>query len=388
MSTVEKKKTNHLSNMLNSESYHSKSKSVLQDDLSKKKKLKSTNKKGGGAKEKPKIEEFNSQNGLHSDKKCCLSYFFSKHKIPFILILVSCLILVAVIIFFLIYFSKIQKKKGEMTTDSITEETSIIEPIVFPESDPHYTSNKIKKEFNINTKVGDLKRISVIQVSKDETKLNGETIASKITRKTNYDIYFKSEEDASEDNKYYSKMYKGVVSIRSECTIADGDDCQEKPLVDLTAKSKNIRVLTSEDLKDVPIPLCTFDITDNDVITTITCPESLPENKRNEIILDLYFFRPPAVERADKQGDNITLTIKKENKLTKIHETNGGFCNIYNNLGSKCTTDMNTTLDQEGNLLFYDEEAITIINYDEKNSYLKNKKTNLVDISGNITKSE
>ena len=66
-----------------------------------------------------------------------------------------------------------------MTADSITEETSIIEPIVFPESDPHYTSNKIQKEFNINTKVGDLKRISVIQVSKDETKLYGETITRK-----------------------------------------------------------------------------------------------------------------------------------------------------------------------------------------------------------------
>ena len=54
MSTFEKKKTNHLSNMLNSESNHSKSKSMLQDDLSKKKKLKSTKIKGGGAKEKPK----------------------------------------------------------------------------------------------------------------------------------------------------------------------------------------------------------------------------------------------------------------------------------------------------------------------------------------------
>ena len=80
MSTVEKKKTNHLSNMLNSESYHSKSKSMLQDGLTKKKKQNLTKIKGGGAKEKPKIEEFNSQNGLHSDKKCCLSYFFPSIK--------------------------------------------------------------------------------------------------------------------------------------------------------------------------------------------------------------------------------------------------------------------------------------------------------------------
>ena len=64
----------------------------------------------------------------------------------------------------------------------------------------------------------------------------------------------------------------------------------------------------------------------------------------------------------------------------------GGVCNIYNNLGSLCTTDMNTTLDKEGNLISYDEQAITIINYDEKNSYTKNKITNLIDVSQNIKK--
>ena len=52
--------------------------------------------------------------------------------------------------------------------------------------------------------------------------------------------------------------------------------------------------------------------------------EALPNNKRNEIIFDLYFFRPPAAERADKERDNITLTIKKSNNKTIIHATNGG----------------------------------------------------------------
>ena len=316
-----------------------------------------------------------------------------KNKKFFIILIVGAIILFCVLIIgvvFILKFFKGKKKKIEMDLDTTSQDTSIIfETPVNPEIDFPQPENQLKKEFNILTKTGDLKHISVIQTSKDETKMNGETITSKIIRKTNYDIYFKSEENASEENsKYYSKMYKGIVSIRSECTTADGDDCQEKPLVDLISKPRNIRALNSEDFKDIPIPLCIFNITDNDVITTLICPESLPDNKRNEIILDLYFFRPPAVERADKKGDNITLTIKKENKLTKIHETNGGFCNIYNNLGSHCTTDMNTTLDQEGNLLSYDEEAITIVNYDDKNSYVKNKVTKLVDISKDITKTD
>ena len=245
----------------------------------------------------------------------------------------------------------------------------------------------LKKEFNINTKLGDLRRISVVQKTKEETKINSEVFKNEITRKTNYDIYFKSEEDASEENqKYYSKIYKGIVTIQSECTAINNDDCEPKILVDLTSTKRNIRLLNTEDFKDIPLTLCTFDITDNNVITTIKCPESLPDNKRNEIILDLYFFRPPAVERADKESDNITLTIKQEDKKTKIHETNGGFCNIYNNLRSLCTTDMNTTLDEEGNLINYNEQAITIINYDDKNSYKKDKRTNLIDISENIQK--
>ena len=37
---------------------------------------------------------------------------------------------------------------------------------------------------------------------------------------------------------------------------------------------------------------------------------------------------------------------------------------------------MNTTLDSEKNLISYDEEALTVINYDENKSYIRNKVTN------------
>jgi hypothetical protein len=174
-------------------------------------------------------------------------------------------------------------------------------------------------------------------------------------------------------------MYTAVVSINSECTREDSDNCEPQPFVDLTsAKSRNIRNLNSENLENIPIPICLFNITDNHVITTLSCPKSLPDNKRNEIILDLYFFRPPAAERADKIGDNITLTINKDEKTkyTKIHETNGGLCNIYNNWFSICAKEMNTTLDEKGNLVIYEEQAISVINYDDENSYTKDKITN------------
>ena len=209
-------------------------------------------------------------------------------------------------------------------------------------------------------------------------------------RKTDYNIYIISEEDPDKElYEYYTKMYTGCISIISECTSNNGDR-QPQGLVDLTLEPKkeiNKKIMEDSDkMKDNPIALCFFNITDNHIITSIACHESFPEWQKNQILLDLYFFRPPASKRIDKHGDNITLikTLDEKTNKTFIREINGGLCNIYNNIGSLCTTDMNTTLDSDKNLISYDEEAITTINYDENNSYKKIKVTNLIDVSQNI----
>ena len=303
----------------------------------------------------------------NSNKKCICS--LSKGAILTLIIMAVVFIVIGII---LVCFFIILKHEDKANKD--------IEEII--------NDYLINNEFEILTMPGDLKQITVIQKSLEEYLLNGTKISNNIVRKTNYDIYFLSVTRPEKKEKiFYSKMYQGVVTIRSECT-EEGDDCEPKELVDLIkAKDYNLRNLQNKDIyKDKPIALCLFNITDNNVITTFICPESLSYVKRNEIILDLYFFRPPAAERADKLGDNITLEMKKDEKTKKtfIHETNGGFCNIYNNWASHCTTEMNTTLDKYNNLLTYDEQAYTFINYDERNTFTKNKITKLVDISENI----
>ena len=64
-----------------------------------------------------------------------------------------------------------------------------------------------------------------------------------------------------------------------------------KKLVDLTSPDYNENKDKKEinDLKDIPIPICLFNITDNDAITSITCHKLIPEHKKR-MILDLYFF--------------------------------------------------------------------------------------------------
>ena len=187
----------------------------------------------------------------------------------------------------------------------------------------------IKKEFDIQTKEKDLKKVGVTQTSYEETSLNGESVISTIIRKTIYYIYFLFSEDADENHRlFYSKIYHGVVAIKDECT-AEGDDCEPQPLVDLVQAKNNLRNLrhlqNSEIFKDQPVALCLFDITDNNVITNFTCPKSLSYVKRNEIILDLYFFRPPAAERPDKIGDNITLDITKDKKNRRNFDSRNKF---------------------------------------------------------------
>ena len=315
-----------------------------------------------------------------------------KKIITWILIsVIGALIIATAITVTMILINKNKNKEGgneDIETDNETNE--IKEKI--PENEIELEKKKLQKEFNIVSNVGDLKRVSVVQKSVEETKINNNLIKTEIKRKTNYDIYIASEEDPDEDNKlFYSKMYTCAISIVSECITTDGTDCEPQRFVDLTgeakSKSNNIRVLNSvEDFKDIPLALCYYNITDNNFITSMTCPESFPDSKKNEMILDLYFFRPPNIQRADKSNDNITITINedKENNKTYIRETNGGLCNIFDNFGSMCTTDMNTTTDLEGHLLAYDELAITNITTDENNSYLKTKLTNLIDISEKI----
>ena len=255
-------------------------------------------------------------------------------------------------------------------------------------------TDPLKSEFTIATNQGDFKSISVVQKSYDQSKLNDKVISSDVTRETNYHIYILSEEDASPENQnYYQKMYTGAMTIVSECYHAENEACEMKEMVDLTKlsddKSKTRILDDNTDFKNIPLATCLFNITNNDFITSITCHKDFPDIKKNEMLLDLYFFRSPAIERKNKTRDNITLTITTDEKNnTHIHELNGGLCNIRNNWGSLCTTDMNITTDKDGNLLSYDEVAVTNIVYDEKNSFTKNKISHLVDHSEKITKED
>ena len=124
-------------------------------------------------------------------------------------------------------------------------------------------------------------------------------------KKTNYDIYVLSEEN---------KIYSASISIGSECISTINEECDPKKKVDLIDQdSSNLRnsinIEEVNDLKDIQILLCLVNFTENNNITSIVCPESLPISKKIEIILDFVKYLKL---NDDKKEIIINETIIKE----------------------------------------------------------------------------
>ena len=244
----------------------------------------------------------------------------------------------------------------------------------------------LKQEFKINTKINDLRRIKVEQKYKEEILEDGVLNENFVYRITNYDLLFFAEKKSEKyEELYFNKTYTGSIAIASECLSTESENCEPKKFLDLNDQNYGDRNLEeTNDLKDFPIPFCLFNITDNDVITSIACPESLPKPKIDTIVLDLYFMKPPSIERPNKGKGNIKINIKKEGDKQYIRDTDVGICSIQTNKLSNCTTDFNLTTDLEGNVLSYDELCFSKITTDIKNYYIKNKITKLVDETNNF----
>ena len=168
--------------------------------------------------------------------------------------------------------------------------------------------SKIETEFKFNNKLREPYYIFVNQNYTEEIMTQGTKTNQFYDRKTGYNIYILNETEATEETKnLYDKIYTAAILISNQCIDTKSNNCEPKSMLDLTtATRRNLRYLEEDipDLKDIPIPLCLFNITDNDVILSMSCPESLQKSIRQAMILDLYFFRPPAIKRPAKEANN------------------------------------------------------------------------------------
>ena len=256
------------------------------------------------------------------------------------------------------------------------------EKIDFKELALKYGPIEVEKAYKINTNVNDLKCIYINQRYYEDIKISGSLKKRLADRKTNYDIYVINETEPDEETKYfYNKIYTCSISIASECISTKDEYCLPRKLVDLNDQdySSIIQLNKIESLENISIPICIFNMTDNNVILSIACHKNISNSRISSIIQDLYFFRPPGIKKIDKETGNITTTQRADGDYEYIRKTKGGICDIENSNGTFCTKDINITKDKNGNLLAYDEMFFSNITQNEENYYFKNKITSLLD---------
>ena len=244
--------------------------------------------------------------------------------------------------------------------------------------------NEYKKELSFKTKVNDIRRISIKQKINENMIIKGIEVPTKYLRKIEYDIYIISEKSADEKNKgSYNKIYTASISMARQCLSRDNEDCELKDFVNLLNNNKtNLSSLKEiKDLKDFPVALCLVNITDTNIITSILCPESLPENVKNELLSDLHYFRP-LVKISSKKTHEMGITT--DNNIKNIRKQSKGLCDITSNSPSFCNIDTNITKDSEGNLLSFNEIKFIDITSDINNTLSNNKTTYLFDETSQI----
>ena len=230
---------------------------------------------------------------------------------------------------------------------------------------------------NFIFKVNDLKRVLFIKEYKVINLVDNIRTEEYLYKKTNYDIYVLSEEN---------KIYSASISIGSECISTINEECDPKKKVDLIDQdSSNLRnsinIEEVNDLKDIQILLCLVNFTENNNITSIVCPESLPISKKIEIILDFVKYLKL---NDDKKEIIINETIIKEivDNNQYIKEKREYKCK--NNSNSRCLKEINKTIDLQGNLISYNETFYSNWTNDVYNSYIKKIKLKIIDKTKNI----
>ena len=244
-------------------------------------------------------DDDNISNNLNKKFKCTKCTFIS----------IGIIIIVCVILTIILFIIK-PWGKGKINDSNKETNSDVLSSFILLHINdiPEYIKEngplEMQDEYKIKTNVNDLKRIYINQKYYEYIKIDGVLTENIVDRKTNYDIYILEKNEAPNEAKYfYNYTFLCAIAISSECVSSTNEYCIPQKLIDLNEQdNSNIRNLKEIDnFENFPIPLCFFNLTDNNVINSISCHKKLNESKVNSIVLDLYFFRPPGIKRMDKE---------------------------------------------------------------------------------------
>ena len=317
----------------------------------------------------PKINEKKSDDKIidsNTSNKCC------KQKCIIISIVIGIIIAIAVVVA-LIFLTKKENKEGSDKNEEIVN-SSEIKKIFEP-------------SFKINSEVNSFNQLLMKSNQKYTSLTNGVDSSYTVFTKTKYDLYTLNESKPAENEDYYSTKYTTILTINSQCTDLsfnsneEEPDCQLENYLDLSINNKNNLRRDDEDnenleekLKKVFIPLCIIEHTDTNIIISLTCPETLASNVKDDIKSAFQMMRPNSIKGLVNDeiiGNNIE--IKENKKYIKIFNKvcDESIFNSNKNKNLTCEEEGNIITDSNGNVLSSKFKNIFESLKDENNKYSK-----------------
>ena len=240
----------------------------------------------------------------------------------------------------------------------------------------------LKPSFTISSKVNTLIQLSLKSIQKYNTISKGEASSYSIFTKAKYDIYTISEISSGENQDFYSTKYSTAITLNSFCSQLSSDslenDCEYEEYLNLNFREENnLRRNEEDDLeifKQAILPICIIEHSNTNLIFTVSCPETLSNNMRNDIILAFKSIKPESLNGINDE-EKITGT-KIEQKDDKIYiESFNKNCNDYDgdpNKNMTCELIKNIITDKDGNLISSKKISTTETILDENNTFFNN----------------
>ena len=217
-----------------------------------------------------------------------------------------------------------------------------------------------KTNFTIVSKTNKLNQVLMKSNLKQTSISNGvESTTLSVFTMAKIDIFTLNESYSGEDNKeFYSKKYFTAITINSICNVFfdNKTDCELQKYLDLNVRNKNLRRNEEKNIdliKDVILPICIVEHTNTNIIISVTCPETLSSNLKENIILSFQSIKPTTaqgiVDDDSIAGTNVT---QKDNKKYIDSFIKG--CDDYDGNPSiieNCEEIKNIVTDLDGNVI-------------------------------------
>ena len=302
------------------------------------------------------------------------SKFLDFLKKWWILILIISILIVAGINSLVLFL----KKDKEQINDSTTPSDSFSSGIVYEEAKKVFSPS-----FKISSKEKTLTQLSQKSFQKYESTNLGKESSYSILNKAVYDIYtMNSTSSSNSENIFYTKKYTTVITVNSLCSKVSKnpaeDDCQIERQLNLNTREESNLRRNEEDVEDfiknAILPICLIEHTDTNLIISLSCPETLGQSYKADIIRAFSNIRPGSIKGFEFDKNYVNTIV--EEKDDKIYVTSfDNICQDPNEDPGKtiiCNMTKNIITDKEGKLIFSKISNSTKTIIDENNSFSNN----------------